>query len=345
MTICPFKTCWGKHEPYPVWSRCTQCIECRKMNKSGKVFQMLMEAQTSDYSQFLTLTFDPIHEANPEFDIKHQMHWQQFIKRLRKNYKKYKLPGDPPIRYFRVGEHGDKNKRWHYHIIFFNLPYELLKEDWEKLWKMGFIKKKDVNIKTISYVANYTSVSKYKERENNYHPHQYTEHSCSDGLGQEGVRQIAEKIYKNGAKLKNYRTPQNPDGDDREQRPHTMSFDGITYIPTKTVMNKFVEHFEKLQGYKIPVDEWYDYNQALKNRRAELADLDRVRKKYTITVQKHKLRMQDGVYKAAKKAPPSEKFASNPYLSEEDKIKIQSTKSLQDIWTTRSDPPGIYNSS
>ena len=293
------------------------------------------------HSQFITFTFDPKHEANPEFDIKNKSHWQNMIKRLRKNYPS--IDGQN-IKYFRVGEHGDKNGRWHYHIVFFHLPKSLDNEEWAKLWRMGFTRTAEVNVKTITYVAKYTATAKYHEKHNKYNPHEYTEHSCSNGLGQEAVKILADLLIKKGATLTNHPTPSNPHADGRLQRPHTISYDGITYIPTRTVMNKFVERFEEHIGRELPMDEWYDFNKALDNRRDELSRIDTIRQKYQYKVTKHKLDIENGVWKA-EKTPPSEKIASNPYLSEEAKNKVQTKLSLQDVWTTTKDPPRIPNSS
>ncbi len=342
MGICPFKTCWGRQEPYPVWTRCGVCLECRKMNQSGKVLQMLLEETGSMHSQFLTFTFDPIHEANPEFDIKHPSYWQNMLKKLRRDHPP---PLGHKLKYFRVGEHGDKNGRWHYHFVFFHLPHDVTTEEWEKVWKMGFVKTLPVNEATMNYVAKYTSVLKYHDKHEKYDPLNYTEHSCSNGLGQDAIRQYAETLYKAGHTLRDSPTPKNPHGTGREQRPNSISLDGVNYIPTRTLMNKFVEHFEELQGYKIPVDEWYDFNKALYDRRNELDTIDDIRINYNHKLRKHKLETQNGVYTAAEKAPPSETFASNPYLSEEAKDKIHTTPSLQDIWSTNPDPTRIDNSS
>ncbi len=333
---------FSKDLEYPVWTRCGQCLECRKMNLSGKVLQMLLEQQGSIHSQFLTLTFDPIHEANPEFDIKHKDHWQQFLKRLRHHYPS--IDGRP-IKYFRVGEHGGKNGRWHYHFVIFHLPKPLLNEEWEKLWKMGFTRTAEVNEKTITYVAKYTSTFKYHEKHTKYHPHQDTQHSCSTGLGHEGAKAIADEFFKQGIKLIEPPSKENPRGGWKEARPHTIKYNGNTYVPTRNIMKKFVERYEELNNVSLEEPKSLIYYNQLKDRREVWPFIvDNLRINYEHKVRKHKLGLQNGVY-TAEKTPQSEKIASNPYLSEEAKNKIHSVPSLQDIWTTNTDPSGIDNSS
>lgn len=76
---------------------------------------------------------------------------QNFIKRLRKENNKHTKA---QIRYYLVGEKGEKFKRPHYHAIMFNIhPKTLVKLD--MIWALGFVKIGDVNQASIHYCTKY----------------------------------------------------------------------------------------------------------------------------------------------------------------------------------------------
>ena len=112
---------------------------------------------------------------------------QEFIKKLRrklqnriycigwkpgqKGSKKHRDYTITPIRYLATGEYGEKNGRGHYHIIIFG--YEFIDKEaykisqngntlyrskyLESIWEYGFSDLGEVNFKSISYVARYTT--------------------------------------------------------------------------------------------------------------------------------------------------------------------------------------------
>lgn len=108
-----------------------------------------------------------------------------FMKKLRKELDKYNIK----FSYFAVGEHGDKKKRAHWHIIFFGIDNKILNgvnignsgknktiyysKLIEKCWNydkmnIGIHTISDVNSKTIKYVANYTMKKMYKNEKEKY---------------------------------------------------------------------------------------------------------------------------------------------------------------------------------
>lgn len=108
-----------------------------------------------------------------------------FMKKLRKELDKKNIK----FSYFAVGEHGDKKKRAHWHIIFFGIDNKILKgvcignsgkgkeiyysKLIEKCWNydkmnIGIHTISDVNSKTIKYVANYTMKKMYKNEKEKY---------------------------------------------------------------------------------------------------------------------------------------------------------------------------------
>lgn len=125
---------------------CGQCTPCR-INKSREwVCRMSLEAREHPYSAFVTLTYND--ETLPKDGSVSKRDLQNFLKRLRKEIH------PRLIRFYGVGEYGDKSWRPHYHLIIFGLsPTE--GKIVEKCWKEGFIKMGTAEGKSFSYVAGY----------------------------------------------------------------------------------------------------------------------------------------------------------------------------------------------
>lgn len=107
-------------------------------------------------AKFVTLTFkDDIEElkkANSEFT--------KFIKRLKRYFSiDIKYAAVPEVQQERFNKYGVKV--WHYHVIFFNLPY-IKSNDLSDIWKNGFIK---INrIDRVNNVGAY--ICKYMTKDN-----------------------------------------------------------------------------------------------------------------------------------------------------------------------------------
>mgnify|MGYP000543980910 CR=1 FL=1 len=88
---------------------CGRCDGCRASQRRDWAIRIAHESQSWDRNCFVTLTYDDQHcpESIQRSDC------QNFIKRL-------KRASARPIRYYLVGEYGDKTRRPHYHAILFN---------------------------------------------------------------------------------------------------------------------------------------------------------------------------------------------------------------------------------
>ena len=149
---------------------CGKCFSCRSKYRRQWQLRMQHELLTYNYNaMFLTLTYNdenlPTNHSLSKRDV------QLFIKRLRKFYK------DVPIRYFAVGEYGDRKLRPHYHLIIYGLkaPEQRRKSklNWkygkflsENIWKKGFTFVGYVDSKCISYVSKYVLKSFVKDISN-----------------------------------------------------------------------------------------------------------------------------------------------------------------------------------
>lgn len=125
---------------------CGQCTPCR-INKAREwVCRMTLEAREHPYSAFVTLTYNEEHV--PVDRSVHKRDVQLFLMRLRKEI----YPRQ--IRFYAVGEYGDKTWRPHYHLIIFGLsPTE--EKTVEKCWAKGFVLVGTAEPKSMGYVASY----------------------------------------------------------------------------------------------------------------------------------------------------------------------------------------------
>lgn len=96
---------------------CGQCLPCRINKRRFWTCRMMLEQKCHAESAFITLTYNRQHlPLSPNFDmVLRKKDWQDFLKRLRKRL-------GISLRFFAVGEYGDKGERPHYHAILFGYP-------------------------------------------------------------------------------------------------------------------------------------------------------------------------------------------------------------------------------
>lgn len=106
---------------------CGYCLECRRAHAQEWADRCTLEASKYKYNWFITLTYDDDHlPLNGCQSTLKRKDFQDFMKRLRKNYPDYK------VKVFYCGEYGDSSTRPHYHAILFNLPLDDLSYEFEQ---------------------------------------------------------------------------------------------------------------------------------------------------------------------------------------------------------------------
>lgn len=141
---------------------CGQCIGCRLTYSRNWAIRCVHEAQMHQENCFITLTFSPeaLEKRNNPYSLD-KREFQLFMKRLRKKVK-------TPIRFFHVGEYGEKNKRPHYHALLFGYDFAdkslfsrtsgvslYTSETLQSLWPYGFSTIGDVTFESAAYCARY----------------------------------------------------------------------------------------------------------------------------------------------------------------------------------------------
>lgn len=136
-------TTYGRHQV-----RCKQCLNCRILKNSSMRLRMLLEYSTATSAQFWTLTFSTPPEE-PDYRP-----FSDFMKRLRvwnqtrSNFRS--------IRFFCVGERGEKHGRFHFHAMIYNSLDLPLGHQHFAQWPHGHVFIGQVTPKSIGYIGQYT---------------------------------------------------------------------------------------------------------------------------------------------------------------------------------------------
>lgn len=148
---------------------CRQCIGCRLEKSRQWATRLMHEAELHEKACFLTLTYDDNHV--PENGSLSKHHWSKFIDDLRARCDYY---GKGKLKYFGVGEYGDKTQRPHYHAAVFG-PFGCYGEDDQRteeeparsgdpqfshadfaaVWPYGLHRFSELSFESAAYVARY----------------------------------------------------------------------------------------------------------------------------------------------------------------------------------------------
>ncbi|QXP08231.1 MAG: replication initiator protein [Arizlama microvirus] len=139
---------------------CGTCILCREEQARQTAVRITHEATCHASNSFLTMTYRD--EDLPKYGSLDYRHLETFWKRLRKQV------GE--LRYYAVGEYGDKSMRPHYHacvfghdftensIIYREEPHRLwINLQLTKCWGLGDVKVGALTFETARYTASYVT--------------------------------------------------------------------------------------------------------------------------------------------------------------------------------------------
>lgn len=181
---------------------CGKCYECRRSQVNQWVFRINNEfkAKTTERAYFITLTYNDEFLYNPENGLiteygemtLNYKHHQDFIKRLRKSYGN----GKSNIKYFAVGEYGEKSDRPHFHTIIFNAEQQNILDAWKDNGNIHF---GEVTEASITYTLKYAMkkigrVHKKGWKDKNFH-REIERALISRGIGLEYAENNNNKQY------------------------------------------------------------------------------------------------------------------------------------------------------
>lgn len=174
---------------------CGQCMNCRINRKRKTVAQLIMEAtHCENSSAFVTLTYSD--KNLPHAGSLSPRDMEKFTNRLRAT----RGGGLGPIRYFYVGEYGDRTQRPHYHMALFNVSPERAEAACSKLWSnsegsLGFVHTGEITARSIDYIAGYCTKKMgrgHPDLEGRYP--EFNRRSRRPPLGYNGALQIIDTL-------------------------------------------------------------------------------------------------------------------------------------------------------
>lgn len=145
----------------------------------------MLEAQKHEHSLFVTLTYNKEHY--PIDGSVDPRELQLYLKRLRELVKPTK------IRFFAVGEYGDKKGRAHYHLALFGLPECM---EVSSAWGKGNVHVGSLTVDSAAYIVSYVCKSmtrKEDKRLDGRHP-EFARMSLKPGIGAFAVKDFKDSI-------------------------------------------------------------------------------------------------------------------------------------------------------
>lgn len=177
---------------------CGQCLPCRVNRRRQWMWRQYLESLCHDENCFVTLTYNEKHlpkDGSLEKDVV-----SVWIRSLRDAIRPKR------IRYFVVGEYGEKTYRPHYHATLFGVSwlskiprgsdYETFATTVDRCWGKGFTSVAEFNELTAQYVAGYV-VKKLGDQKDELlqgRVPEFARMSNRPGIGAGAVCKIAERI-------------------------------------------------------------------------------------------------------------------------------------------------------
>lgn len=157
---------------------CGRCAACLSNKRNEWTFRLTVEERHSRSAHFVTMTYNdshlPIKQGTATL-LKSDL--QKYFKRVRKHTK--------DLRYYAVGEYGEKYQRPHYHAIVFNAERDVLIEKWKDREgkEIGNIQVDKVTQASIHYCTKYIAGQQNLKEDEKQKPFA----AMSKGLGKKYV--------------------------------------------------------------------------------------------------------------------------------------------------------------
>lgn len=180
----PCKSPWMVGHSHPV--PCGQCMSCRVNKRRLWTHRLMLEELCHEHSCFVTLTYEDM----PKDKSLDPVHFRNWMKRLRRRIEPKR------VRFFGVGEYGDRTERPHYHAALFGLGVDDFVSLGTESWKFGFMHVGELNQKSAGYVCGYTTkkmTAKDDRRLNGRHP-EFARMSTRPGIGVPALGAIVEAL-------------------------------------------------------------------------------------------------------------------------------------------------------
>ena len=193
----------GTGEAFP----CGKCLACLKRWRELWTHRLMLENLCHSASAFVTLTY--ADDTLPKDWSLRPVDFQLFMKRIRERVAPMKL------RFYGVGEYGDKTERPHYHILLFGYQtclrgQSLYTKESDRCcsqcdrvrdaWGLGHVGLGSVTHQSVRYVCGYMIKNmrhRHDHRLNGREP-EFSRKSNRPGIGYGALREVTETILEFG---------------------------------------------------------------------------------------------------------------------------------------------------
>lgn len=130
---------------------CGGCIGCRTRKARDWAIRCTLELQQHERAAWVTLTYDDAHLVRPWAEAQATLskpHLSAYVKRLRE-----RVRSTAQVRFFAVGEYGDRTHRPHYHAILFGVAPD--ERHLSRAWPHGLVHADVVTPRNVAYTAGY----------------------------------------------------------------------------------------------------------------------------------------------------------------------------------------------
>lgn len=184
---------------------CGRCMPCLRQRRRQWTHRILLERQLHSDAAFVTLTYAEDLEAPPvSLEPKHLQNW---MKRLRASIAPTK------VRFYAVGEYGEKTNRPHYHVALFGYPScqcymhnmgqptrrwrecHLCKR-LRETWGWGHVYNAELSLASAQYIAGYVlkkMTMRQDPRLKGRHP-EFARMSNRPGIGHDFMFEVASQL-------------------------------------------------------------------------------------------------------------------------------------------------------
>lgn len=166
---------------------CGQCMHCRLNRRRLWTHRIMLESLKHSSSSFVTLTYND--DNLPDGGTLVPDDPKKWLKRFRRAIEPLQ------VRYYLVGEYGDRTERPHYHLALFGAGQEFT-DIIEKTWKKGHVMVGTLTKDSASYIAGYVTKKMTKKddpRLNGRYP-EFARMSLKPGIGATAMRDVADAL-------------------------------------------------------------------------------------------------------------------------------------------------------
>lgn len=161
---------------------CGQCMPCRINRRRLWTIRLMLEGAKHRHAWFVTLTYEDKHLPAGGTLVPRDV--QLYLKRLRK------AMGARRLRFYAVGEYGEKKGRPHYHLALFG---DLVEKEVVEAWGLGLVDVREIGRESAAYICGYITKAMGVPEDGRYP--EFARMSLRPGIGAAAMEEVWRSFY------------------------------------------------------------------------------------------------------------------------------------------------------